>query len=276
MLQCRQFLVRLRAGDTTREIACSGLMGRDKAGELRTLALSPGWLGPTAERPDDQAIAIALKPVRRASSTVSSVEPFRQMVPPWVQAGVQSRAIHAALRREHGFGGSLPGCRAHGGLAARSATARGHGAPPLRAGRGRTGRLRRAGADASGRQTAAALGLRHGAVPQPSPLSRVRLGSEFGRLARLSSPGLRMVPAVPISAQSIEALPEAPARSLGDALIERIASPRRKERLQLHPVLGRDELAERPAVLRQEPGRSAYLGPPRRRLSPDCVFSRPH
>ena len=40
MLQCRQLLVRLRAGDTVREIARSGLMGRDKLGELRAVALA--------------------------------------------------------------------------------------------------------------------------------------------------------------------------------------------------------------------------------------------
>ena len=35
MFQYRQVLVRLRAGDSVREIARSGLMGRDKLGELR-------------------------------------------------------------------------------------------------------------------------------------------------------------------------------------------------------------------------------------------------
>ena len=87
-------------------IARSGLMGRDKAGELRTLALSRGWLGADAELPDDQAIAAALKPGRRASSTVSSVEPFREAVQRWVDTGVQRHATHAALRRECGFTGS--------------------------------------------------------------------------------------------------------------------------------------------------------------------------
>ncbi|GMV01843.1 MAG: hypothetical protein AMXMBFR52_14990 [Burkholderiales bacterium] len=106
MFQYRQVLVRLRAGDTTRQIARSGLMGRDKLGELRTLALSRGWLDSASELPDDEAIAAALTPGRRASSTISSVEPFRQAVQRWVDAGVQSRAIHAALKREHGFAGS--------------------------------------------------------------------------------------------------------------------------------------------------------------------------
>ena len=106
MFQYRQALVRMRAGDTTRGIARSGLMGRDKAGELRTLALSQGWLEAGAELPDDAAIAAALKPSRRACSTISCVEPFREVVQRWVDAGVQSRAIHAALKREHGFTGS--------------------------------------------------------------------------------------------------------------------------------------------------------------------------
>ena len=62
MFQYRQVLVRLRAGDTLREIARTGLMGRDKVAEVRTLALSRGWLDGASELPDDAAIAAALKP----------------------------------------------------------------------------------------------------------------------------------------------------------------------------------------------------------------------
>lgn len=106
MFQFRQALVRLRAGDTVREIARSGLMGRDKLAELRALAEQRGWLAEGAELPDDAALAEALGPRRRASSTVSSVEPLRAVVQRWFDAGVQGRAIHAALKREHGFSGS--------------------------------------------------------------------------------------------------------------------------------------------------------------------------
>jgi transposase len=106
MFQYRQALVRLRAGDTVREIARTGIMGRDKLGELRSLALSRGWLSSAAELPDDASLAAALAPRRRAASTVSSVEPLRQIVQHWFDAGVQGRAIHAALKREHGFAGS--------------------------------------------------------------------------------------------------------------------------------------------------------------------------
>ena len=86
MFQYRQVLVRLRAGDTVREIARSGLMGRDKLGELHAVAQSQGWLDAGADVPDDQAIIAALGPARRASSTVSSAEPHRAAVKAWLQA----------------------------------------------------------------------------------------------------------------------------------------------------------------------------------------------
>ena len=107
MFQYRQVLVRLRAGDSVREIARSGLMGRDKLGELRGVAEQQGWLDASAELPGDEAIAAALgQGQRRASSTVSSVEPHREVVRHWLEAGVQGRAIHAALKREHAYSGS--------------------------------------------------------------------------------------------------------------------------------------------------------------------------
>lgn len=43
---------------------------------------------------------------KRSASTISSVEPLREVVQHGFDAGVQGRAIHAALKREHGFTGS--------------------------------------------------------------------------------------------------------------------------------------------------------------------------
>lgn len=106
MFQFRQALARLRAGDTVREIARSRLMGRDKLYAFKTLAEQRGWLDAGTDLPDDAAIAAALGPARRARSTVSTVEPLRQVVQHWFDAGVQGRAIHAALKREHGYRGS--------------------------------------------------------------------------------------------------------------------------------------------------------------------------
>ena len=48
MFQCRQVLVRLRQGDSDRDIARLRLMGRRKVMALRQLAAERGWLSPDA------------------------------------------------------------------------------------------------------------------------------------------------------------------------------------------------------------------------------------
>lgn len=107
MFQYRQALVRLRAGDSVRDIARSGLMGRDKLSALRALAEANDWLHPGSDLPDDSALAAALAAQRRvAASTVSSAESHRAVIQHWLDAGVQGRAIHAALKREHQYNGS--------------------------------------------------------------------------------------------------------------------------------------------------------------------------
>ena len=106
MFQYRQALARLRAGDSERDIARSGLMGRQKLAAVRELAQAQGWLDPAHELPDEAAIEAALGQRRRASSTVSSVEPWREQVAQWLAAGAQGKAIHAALKRLHGYSGS--------------------------------------------------------------------------------------------------------------------------------------------------------------------------
>ena len=48
MFQYRQVLVRLRQGDSDRDIARSRLMGRPKVAAFRGLAATQGWLAPEA------------------------------------------------------------------------------------------------------------------------------------------------------------------------------------------------------------------------------------
>ena len=60
MHEFRKVLIRLRAGDRDREVARLGLMGRVKVGQFRALALSLGWLEPTAQLPDLPTIAQSL------------------------------------------------------------------------------------------------------------------------------------------------------------------------------------------------------------------------
>ena len=106
MFQYRQVLVRLREGDSERVIARSGLMGREKAAAFRALARAQGWLEPGAALPEEAVIAAAVGQARRARTTVSSVTPWQPLITAWLEQGVQGKAMHAALCRDHGFTGS--------------------------------------------------------------------------------------------------------------------------------------------------------------------------
>jgi hypothetical protein len=111
MFQYRQVLARLRQGDSDRDIARSRLMGRRKVMALRQLASRQGWLSPEAPLPDDATIAASIAPARRAHSTISSVEPHRAVVEHYAAQGVGGVAIHAALKRAHGYTGSYSAVR---------------------------------------------------------------------------------------------------------------------------------------------------------------------
>jgi transposase len=106
MFQYRQVLVRMRQGDTDREIARAGLMGRPKAARLRAIAAEQGWLEPEVPLPEDAAIAAVVGAARRARSTISTVEPYRSLVERWAAEGVSGVVIHAVLCRDHGYRGS--------------------------------------------------------------------------------------------------------------------------------------------------------------------------
>jgi len=111
MYQYRAVLVRLRQGDSDRDIARARMMGRPKVAALRALAGSEGWLDPDTPLPEDAAIAAVVGQARRARSTMSTVEPFRDVVAGWAAQGVAGVAIHAALCREHGYSGSYSAVR---------------------------------------------------------------------------------------------------------------------------------------------------------------------
>src|SRR5688572_20668615 len=111
MFQYRQVLGRLRQGESDRDIARSKVMGRPKVAALRALASERGWLAAQNELPDDASIAAVLGQARRARSTISSAEPHRGQIQRWFEQGVGGIAIHAALRREHGYNGSYSAVR---------------------------------------------------------------------------------------------------------------------------------------------------------------------
>jgi transposase len=112
MYHYRQVLVRMRQGDTDREIARSGLMGRRKAGTLRERATAQGWLEAGTRLPDDDVLARVLaRPAPLPATCVSSLERLRGVITPWFEADVQGTTIHAALVRNHGYQGSYSAVR---------------------------------------------------------------------------------------------------------------------------------------------------------------------
>lgn len=111
MFQYRQVLVRLRQGDSDRDIARSRLMGRKKLGKLRALAEQIGWLDPAQPLPDDATLASALTPARVAASTVSTLTPFAALIRQWCAQGIQGTTMHAVLCRNHGYTGSYSAVR---------------------------------------------------------------------------------------------------------------------------------------------------------------------
>jgi len=111
MYQYRQALLRMRQGDSDREIARSGLMGRPKSKAVRAVAFRHGWLDPATPLPDDAALAAVFGNTPRPSPCVSTLEPFREQIERWLEAGTQGTTIHATLCRNHGYTGSYSAVR---------------------------------------------------------------------------------------------------------------------------------------------------------------------
>ena len=107
----RQALLRMRQGDSDRDIAKNGLMGRRTAANLRLLASERDWLSSEQPAPDDATIAEALAPSKRAATTISSLEPHRERIAGWLAQGVSGVFIHTVLKREYGFTGHYSAVR---------------------------------------------------------------------------------------------------------------------------------------------------------------------
>jgi hypothetical protein len=66
MFQYRAVLVRLRQGDSERDIARARLMGRRKLAAFRALAEGHGWLAAESPLPTDGEVAAVVGQARRA------------------------------------------------------------------------------------------------------------------------------------------------------------------------------------------------------------------
>jgi transposase len=111
MYEYRQILVRMRLGESDRELAKAGLIGRRKAGKLRDIAQSHGWLDTSSPLPDDAQLASVLAAPRAPSAVVSSIAPFAEQVTAWHHQGIAGTTIYRALARNHGYAGSYSAVR---------------------------------------------------------------------------------------------------------------------------------------------------------------------
>jgi hypothetical protein len=110
MYEYRQVLVRMRQGDSDRGIRRAGLMGRDKAKEVREIAQEQGWLDRSRPLPEDGELAEVFGSSQRPS-TPSTVEPYRDEVTTWHGQGLQGTVIFKLLKRVKHFRGSYSAVR---------------------------------------------------------------------------------------------------------------------------------------------------------------------
>jgi len=112
MYHYRQALVRMRQGESDRQIHATGLMGRRRLGVLRKQAQERGWLDPARSLPPDQELAAVLqRPKPTHTHAQSSLEPYRGLVDQWWSEGIDGTTIYAALMRRHGYTGSYSSVR---------------------------------------------------------------------------------------------------------------------------------------------------------------------
>jgi len=112
MYQYRQILVRMRLGESDRQISACGLMGRRKVGNVRRLAARLGWLDVTRGMPSEQDLLRELQqPKRLKAQASSSLAPYRETIEGWWEEGILGTTIHQALRRKYGYQGSYSAVR---------------------------------------------------------------------------------------------------------------------------------------------------------------------
>ncbi len=104
--ELRNIIVRMRLGESDRQLAKAGLIGRSKAAKIRSLANEKDWLDKSVELPANLEIeSVVMKPGKEQISG-SIVEPFGQQVKKWIEEGVSATVIHRNLRNRYGFEGS--------------------------------------------------------------------------------------------------------------------------------------------------------------------------
>lgn len=104
--EIRNIIVRMRLGESDRQLAKAGLIGRSKAAKIRSLAKEKGWLDKSVALPDNLEVeSTVLKPCRKQLSG-SLVKPYANQVKKWIEEGITATVIHRNLVNRDGFKGS--------------------------------------------------------------------------------------------------------------------------------------------------------------------------
>ena len=112
MYQYRQVIHRMRLGQSDRAIAGTGMMGRLKCAQVRTVAEQNGWLKPDVPLPEDEVLAEAFDTSKTTNPTHESLSsPFEEQIRQWIDAGVQMTTIHQRLVEHFHFVGSYSSVR---------------------------------------------------------------------------------------------------------------------------------------------------------------------
>ena len=102
MFEYRYVFVRMREGDSDRQIAKDGPLGRNKVSELRCIATAHDWLDPQKPLPDNVAIAEIVQP-KPAQYHVSQAAVYGEQVLEWHAQGHSLTAIHTNLIKRYGY-----------------------------------------------------------------------------------------------------------------------------------------------------------------------------
>lgn len=105
MYQYRQIIIRLRLGDSVRNIARTGIADRKTIRRIRLLVQAYGWLNVETQLPDDNVLYQMLDQ-KQARNQLQKIIPYQTQVESWYQQGIQASTIHAALQRRNGYTGS--------------------------------------------------------------------------------------------------------------------------------------------------------------------------
>lgn len=111
MYEFRQIISRMRLGASDRQIAKAGLIGRVKAGEVRTIAQSHDWLNPQHPLPEDSLLAEAFQRKSSLPPQDSLAKPYIDQIRAWQADGIQGSTIYQTLIRNFAFQGSYSSVR---------------------------------------------------------------------------------------------------------------------------------------------------------------------